>query len=288
MRDIPTSPRIIEIKRIRRVKRIRLIILLTILLVSLTGALSYFSSNPKLVINKIIVIGNSIVDEKNIETHIYDKLSGKYFYLFARSNFLIYPNHKINNDLRESFPRIDTLSVKREGLNTLRITISERTGSYLYCGEVLPEIKDEIGENCYFINNDGYIFDKAPYFSGDVYFKYYIKIKDNTSSPLGLQMLSPEKFHLLARFVDGVAALGFNPSYIVMTPDGMNYLYLKSSGANHNPKILFKEENDLTTILDNLATAMSKKEFKDEINGKYDKLTYIDLKFKNKVLYKFE
>ena len=57
---------------------------------------------------------------------------------------------------------------------------------------------------------------------------------------------------------------------------------------NQDPKIIFKEDNDLGVILDNFATAMGEKEFANEINSKYDTLLYIDLRFKNKVLYKFE
>ena len=43
MKDIPTSPRIIQIKRKRKVGRIRLIILCLVLFISIIGALSYYS-----------------------------------------------------------------------------------------------------------------------------------------------------------------------------------------------------------------------------------------------------
>jgi hypothetical protein len=151
----------------------------------------------------------------------------------------------------------------------------------------LPEIKDEIGENCYFINNDGYIFDKAPYFSGDIYFKYYTNIKGDILNPLGLQVLNPERFHGIVRFMDGVSSLGFKPSYWVISSDGIYSLYLKPANDNSKPKIIFKEDNNLIEILDNLSISMNKKEFANEINQKYDVLSYIDLRFKNKVLYKF-
>lgn len=288
MRDIPTSSRIAQIKRNRSRRRLRLSILFFLLFVSIIGGLSYFSAHPKITINKIIITGNSIIDSKEVESRIYEDLSGRYLKLFARSNFLLYPHDKIFNDLVMSFSRIESLKVSREGINTLQVIIKERSGSYLYCGTVLPEIKNEIGENCYFVNNDGLIFDKAPYFSGNVYFKYYVVVKENKGSPLGSQVFGSNQFHSLARFIDGVTLLGFKPIYLVVGDDGIYSLYLKSSGNNPNPKIIFKEDNDLINILENFSTAMSKKEFKDEINGKYDMLSYIDLRFKNKVLYKFE
>ncbi|MFA6999526.1 MAG: FtsQ-type POTRA domain-containing protein [Candidatus Paceibacterota bacterium] len=288
MKDIPTPPRIALIKRNRKVMRLRLMILFSLLFISIIFALSYFSSYPKILINKITISGNSIIDTKDLENNVNEKLSGKYLYLFARANFLIYPHKKIYNGLIAKFPRIEKLKVTREGINTIHIEVVERAGSYLYCGLSIPENKKDIGENCYFVNNNGLIFDKAPYFSGDVYFKYYTSIKGDTDNPLGSQMFPIERFHELVRFIDGVTSLGFKPAYLVIDSKGIYSLYIKSMGSNPNPKIIFKEDNNLVNIIDNFSTAMSKKEFANEIKGKYDTLSYIDLRFKNKVLYKFQ
>ena len=151
MKDIPTSPRIALIKRNRRVMRLRLIILFTILFIAVIGGLSYFSFNRKVTIRNIVVSGNRIIDGAKIESNIKDKLSGRYLGLFSHSNFLIYPHNKIYKNLMVEFPRIEKLSVNREGVNTLKIEITERSGSYLYCGVSLPENKEDIGENCYFV-----------------------------------------------------------------------------------------------------------------------------------------
>jgi hypothetical protein len=43
----------------------------------------------------------------------------------------------------------------------------------------------------------------------------------------------------------------------------------------------------LDIILDNLSVSMGKPEFANDIHSKYDTLLYIDLRFDNKVLYKF-
>ncbi len=285
MKDIPTSPRIALIKHNRQVRRVRLLVLFTVLFIVVIGFLSYFSSNPRVTISKIVISGNSIVDGSKLESNIKEKISGKYWKLFSRANFLIYPRSTIYSSLQKEFPRIEKLSIKLEGFNTLKVDIRERAGSYLYCGESVPEKKEDIGENCYFVNNDGYIFDRAPYFSGNIYFKFYKKI-DTGKSPLGLQMLSPERFHEVMRLIDGVSSLGFKPYDLVLSQDGIHSIYLESK--NNNPKIIFKEDNDLSVILDNFVTAMNQKEFAKEINSKYDTLSYIDLRFNNKVLYKFQ
>jgi hypothetical protein len=288
MKDIPTSPRIIEIRHKRRVKRMRLVILFFILLVFIIGGLAFFSANKNVVIDKVVVSGNHIIDEEDIEKEINKNISGRYIYLFSKNNSFIYPHKKIYDSLLVTFPRIEKLSIYHDNLKTLHIDISERTGSYLYCGENLPENKSEIGENCYFVNNDGFIFDKAPYFSGDVYFKYYMTIENNTSNPLGKQMLDIDHFHELARFIDAINAIGFKPIYISLDQMGTYSLYLDANKGGTLPKILFKNNDDYRIIQDNLSLAMKKKEFSSEINSKYGSLLYVDLRFKNKVLYKFQ
>jgi hypothetical protein len=287
MKDIPTPKRVIEIKHKRRIRRRRLAVLFLILFLTIASASAYFSSNEKVTINKIVVNGTNIINPPEIVIQIEKQLKGRYYRLYSRANSFIYPYQQIYNDLLKTFPRIEKLSITKEGLNTLKVDIKERLGSYLYCGSNIPELKNEIGENCYFINNDGYVFDKAPYFSGNVYFKYYVKI-NNESNPLGQNILEENYFHQMVRFVDGITNLGFKPIYLVMGEDGINSLYLNHEVGETAPKIIFQKDNDLENILSNLSTAMSKFEFANEVNSKYSTLQYIDLRFKSKVLYKFQ
>jgi len=287
MKDIPTSPRIMQIKHKRKVGLIRFIILCVLLFISIIVALSYYSFDRRLAIKDTIINGTSIISWDEISKKVDENLSGKYMYLFSKRNIFTYPHNKLKESLMKAFPRIEGLDIKVRDYS-LVLDIKERLGAYLYCGLNLPEIKEDVGENCYFVNNDGYIFDKAPYFSGDIYFKYYTEINKKDDRVLGSQVFEPDNFHKLARFIDGVTALGFKPIYLVKTEDNNYSLYLKATGDEPNPKVIFKEENDLETVLDNFKTAMGQKEFANEINSKYDTLSYIDLRFKNKVLYKFQ
>lgn len=287
MKNIPTPKRVIEMKRKHRLRFLRLATLFFILFLSLAGALAYFSFDDRININKIVVNGTSIIDPSDIISQVDKQLDGKYYHLYSRSNSFIYPNKQIYNKLIEDFPRIKKLSIVREKFDTLNINIEERSGSYLYCGSSIPEASSEVGENCYFINNDGYIFDKAPYFSGNVYFKFYVKIKDDVEY-LGQNILEVSRFHELMRFIDKINSLGLNPISLVINEDGVHYIYLNYDLDGTTPKIIFRIDNDLENIFSNLSTAMKKSEFSNEINSKYNALLYIDLRFKNKVLYKFK
>lgn len=287
-RDILSSPRVVEMKHKRRIKRVRLLVLIFILFISIIFGLSVLSQYKKINITNIVVAGTRIINTDEVKTLIESDMSGKYLHLFSKHNSFIYPKQYVYNDLLKTFPRIEKLTIYRGPLNTINAIIVERAGSYLWCGDSVPEIQNDIGENCYFINNDGYIFDKAPYFSGNVYFKFYIPLLNSPINPLGLQMLKSDDFHSLLRFVSKTTDLGLKPIYLVFDNIDTYQLYLDHGDNDTTPEIIFKNTDDLNKTADNLSIAMSKPEFADEIKSKYTTLLYIDLRFNNKVLYKFQ
>jgi hypothetical protein len=286
MRDILSSPRATEIHRIRRAARMRLLILASVLLVCVAGAAAYFSSDRHLTINSIVVVGNRTISRGEVVGVVNRDMEGSYLRMFNRANGLIYPKSKIYNDLISAFPRIAHLTIVRDGLNTLRVSITERAGTYLYCGEAIPDSHADVGENCYFVNVDGYIFDHAPYISGDIYFRYYAPRAAKDASPLGSQLLPKEYFQKLTKFIEDLNTLGFRSTELSVAPNGDCDLYL-SGATSPDAKIRFNTTEDLSVILDNVTLALSKPEFANQIKGTYASLQYIDLRFKNKVLYKF-
>ncbi len=285
MRDIPTSPRILEIRRKNRKRFFGFLLVFFIFLIIIIVGFSYFTKIDKLKINNIEVLGVNIINDKDIISFVNEEISGKYLIIFHKSNFLIYPHNHIYNNLLELFPRIEELKISRNSFNNLKIEIKERSGTYLYCGNSLPENKTLLGDNCYFVNNNGYIFDKAPYFSGDIYFKFYSQI--DKIDPTGANLFSEDYFYKFIRFIDDIKKLGLNPVYVVMNGEE-NSLFLEKKQNKINPRIIWKNEDSLDAVLEDISLAMKEEEFANEINSKYDTLSYIDLRFDNKVIYKFE
>ncbi len=284
-RDITTTPRTIELLRKKRKRQHAIAVVFFFLFVGLVIGLSYFSKYPKFVVTDIKVEGTHIIDPQAVGDLVLEDISGNYIYLFKKANTFILPEAKIREDILEKFQRTEKLEIKRVGFRTLLITISERSGSYLWCGSSIPIDSAKLGDDCYFLNTDGYIFDTAPYFSGEVYFKFYVPLGEGVL-PMGAHVLPKEIFKNIITFIDGVSALGLHSVSIVMNDENQYELYL-SRTVTSNPKILFNKESDLTTILSNLTAAINKPEFKNEVLSKYSTLNYIDLRFKNKVLYKF-
>ena len=167
--------------------------------------------------------------------------------------------------------------------------MSERTEKYTWCGLTLPE-EASLGTNaqkCYFLDEDGYIFDEAPYFSGEVYFKFYGDVLINADNPLGAHFLK-ENFKQLVFFKNVLLDIGLKPAELYAGNDGDIEIFLsKGAFAAIKPKIMLKADSNFQNAAENLEAALNTEPLQSDLKNKYSSLLYIDLRFGNKVYYKF-
>ncbi|MEK7459926.1 MAG: hypothetical protein AAB636_02570 [Patescibacteria group bacterium] len=292
------SPHLSELKRKRRRVFFSKIIIFFFLLLIFLALAGLFSRWKEINIDQIEIVGNKVIDSTLIKKEIEEELSDYYFLIFPRSNVLIYPKNDIKNRLNNTFKRLDNISFNIKDEKTLEVTLSERKAIYTWCGEdkalysaVLLDNK-ELENQCYFVDESGYLFDRAPYFSGEVYFKFFGKLnnnknKDNTNF-IGSYFL-PDLFYKIITFRDDVSSFGIKPASLFAKEDGDIELYLSSSKTLINsPKIIFKSDADLLKVAENLQAAITTEPLKSDFEKKYSSLLYIDLRFNNKIYYKFE
>ena len=153
------------------------------------------------------------------------------------------------------------------------------------------------------MDENGYIFDEAPYFSGEVYFKFYglpaqagvpdVGIPQSGSpasgtSPLG-SYYSKQNFQQLLSFKDGLVTFGLKPVALYITNDGeIEFILSGGTAATLGPEIILNNDSDFQKVAENLETALTTEPLQTEFKNKYSVLQYIDLRFGNKVYYKFQ
>jgi len=287
-----------SIYRQRRRVLIRKIGLISVLFIALLWGLSYFSRHPKVIIQNILVEGNRVIPAEEIKDTVLEKISGNYFFLFSKKNFLIYPKRSLEKDLLDKFHRIEYLSIKRLDRNTLAVSLKEWQGKYLLC-----EMNSD--DDCYFMNSSGFVFDKAPNFSGSVYFRIYSSnFFKETDDLIGQTFMPMEEFAELLDFKEKIGKF-FQIKALEIGENGDYKFLLEIDGNNLNPYIAFKKparnapattsqmlagaggESDFDKIFDNLALAIGAEPLSLELKDKIDSLEYLDLRYDNKVLYKF-
>lgn len=270
-----------------------------VLLVSLISYLSYRSS---IRISKIELSGGVLVTQADVESKALSYMRGSYIWLFPKNNILWYPKESLKNYLKDTFKRIDTIYIERKNLKTLTIAITERKPVANWCeggpGEVSSESvgTEASTPKCYFLDQNGTIFTKAPYFSGDAYFKYYGLI-DSTSS---LQVNSPQaglisgdllgqnylasttQFTEISVFISKVGKLGLKPQYLVAKDNGQFDLFIAGGG-----QIIFDLKKPLSIVVQNLTALLRLPALQINSDGILP-VEYIDLRYGNKLFYKLK
>lgn len=244
------------------------------ILIGLLGLLAiffsavYLSGLNSLNINDIEISGNKVVDTEAIKTIVKQQLAGKYLGLFPKTNLLLYPKKNIENELEDQFKRLENINLSIKNNKILEVSVNERTPEYLWCG---AEPNLEV-EKCYFMDENGHVFDEAPYFSGEVYFKFYGSIQN---------------FKQLISFKDILISLGLKPVALYIANDGDIQIFLSGGSFATAPKIILRVDTDFENVAENLQTALTTEPLQSEFKNKYASLQYIDLRFGNKVYYKF-
>ncbi len=288
---LKSSSRAIEMKQKKRSRRRLYALGIFFCTIALLVGFSYLSQLRATRIERVVITGNSTIEKDMILKAVQDELFGKYVYLFSKQNGLIYPKKKIEAHLLDVFKRLLDVKIDLTDLHTLNVQVTERDARYLWCGHQYEEtIGETSNTQCYYIDGNGYIFSEAPYFSGDVFLKFYGTGLFNSSiTPVGQQFLNLTDFNALLKFRDDVAALGLKTYGLVLDPVGEYHLYISPLTADRkvHTKIIFNKKNDLDAIVGNLKAALATEPFATEFKKKFDTLLYIDLRFTNKVYYKF-
>ncbi|MEI7709714.1 MAG: hypothetical protein WCI76_03290 [bacterium] len=291
-RNVLNSPRLLELRKRRQRILLSKIMIYFLGFVVCISVLALVSRIPGLNINQIEISGNKLVDMEEIRSAVKGEISGNYLWFFPKSNILFYPKNGIKNLLNNKFKRLQNINVALDGRRTLRVTVDERTALYTWCGEALPvptlstTLSKDAVQKCYFLDKDGYIFDEAPYFSGNVYFKFYGPIADATNPP-GAYFLK-ENFSSLVSFKKSLEAMNLKPVMLVKG-DGVDAKFILSSSTTGTvPEIDFKIDADFKTVAEKLQSAIDVEPLKSNLKNKYSSLLYINLKLDNKVIYKFK
>ncbi len=277
-RSVLNTPRVAEMKRKRHEALRNKIILSSVVFVLFFIGFGFLANWQKINIEQITVSGNKIIDSDVIITEVQAQISGKYLFVFPKSNFALYPKGKIKKDLSVKFPRLDDISLNVQNFKELQIEVSEREGKYTWCGDALPTIGTRPEDTkCHFMDSAGVVFDEAPYFSGDVYFRFYGKYNDTLY------------FNKLINLKENIERMGLRPSSLVAKADNDMEMYLSSGKLPPDaPKIVFKSDSDFDKLAENLQAAISTEPLLSQLKNEYAALEYIDLRFGNKVYYRFK
>lgn len=229
--------------------------------------LSYFR------ISTLKIQGLEGIDKRAVEVGAKFPLIGNYFWFWPKDSVFYLSTQSVVDGLINNIPRIKEVDVSRSGLTSLKITIKERKPYGLWC----TADKDKV---CYFVDNTGLVFDKAPELSDQLFIKFFGQVS-LAKSALGQNYLSPNIFEPLSDFLSWVLASGISINSFYVDPDGYYHIYMPGGG-----QILVSDKRDFDETFRNLQSLLKEKNLLSKTLS-YDKsIDYIDLRFGEKIYIK--
>lgn len=185
--ELPAS----RLKQRKRRRRVRVALVLCLLLAVLFAGAAGLAHIPALQVARISVTGTETLASSTLQKFVEDRIAGSYLWVFPKRNIFLYPKKAIVSAILRAYPVLASTDVHAGDFHTIAVTVVERTPRALWCE----------GAACYFIDENGVVYQEAPTFSAPIYISYS---GEASGSALPRQYLTPAQFQALSALVDAV------------------------------------------------------------------------------------
>jgi hypothetical protein len=276
----PREPRRSSLKE--RKKKMRAVISAAVSVCALLTVYSLHAASylPRFTYQNVSVVGAHTVQPAQIQAFVANKLAESSRGFISGRNIFIYRYGQLADQIAENFPAVKSAIVKRDTSmgNGLIVTLTERTSFAQWC-------QDGTDAACFLMDEQGVIFASAAGLASSTLPNPYVfsGALSTTSIAVALppygEVFGGEHFEGINEFLEklrttGVTPLGANivndTDFSVPLAEGY---YIKAS-FGEDPSLLAK---NLSLILN-----------ADALSGKLANLEYVDLRFGNRVYYKFK
>lgn len=257
-------PQRVRLSERRRKRRLILGGVILVVLLVLFGVALYVMRLPAFTIQVIEVRGMEAVSEANIRSYVESQLDDDRFHLVPKRMIFTYPEAEIQAGLRSEFPRLDTVAIRRPFFfsTAVRIEVTERTPYALWCADV-----------CYFLDATGFVYAPAEVPEG------YIIVRGGITEPNPIgSSLTPTHIPQMRDLLGLLPLEGFVPRVFTLSSDTEFEIELEDGLRLRGS---FDLSND--AMVGNLLAALDAETLKE----RRTEIDYIDLRFGNRVYYKF-
>ena len=251
----------------RRTRAIFALGIFTILVVVAYGV-NWISYLPRLTIASVGVVGAEDISPRLVKAYFESELFDGTRAFFSRYNIFLFPRDTLEERLMEHFPHIRSAEISRDALlaQAVIVTLEEREPRGRWC---------DVGR-CYYLDDKGFIFAPAP--GSDPTLYTFTGVLADGNSPIG-QTFLPERFPKVLELLLKLKDAGFASVGLSLESEEDFSIPLARGYAIRAPLA-----GDFEKIVHDLELVLSS----DALRGKESQLEYIDLRFGNRVYYKFK
>ena len=239
------------------------------------------------------IVGNEIEHTDAVQSVAAKSLEGSYAWVVPHKNIFLFPRNTVVRDVTAVFPRFKSVDVRAESLNGIVVTVAERKPAYLWC------TSDTV---CYYVDDSGVAFSGAPVFSGNLFFEFRDTATTTdatgattTAVQLGQPVMDSTLWkkvvatkQQVADLFDGRFAEVGDLVRFWIEPSGVWSVEVKSKNDQNKPwKLIFNEKDVNDQLMNSIVTTLQYLLEQNARKGVHPQLEYIDLRFGNKVFYKY-
>jgi len=252
------------IKRKKRVTYLKIGGSFAVIVLFIWG-MSYLSNLDSLKIKDVQVSDTKLAKADLIKNIVDQEVQKKYYFIFSRNNIIFLPRNEIAKRIKAEQNSIKDVEIDIKGINKIFIKVEEHEAVGVWCSE----------KECYFLNNEGYIFSKAPLVFDNNLTRFAGLLKGDL---IGQIYSDTQNFKNLVTLVTLINKINIKIKNVI-SEDGTTFYLNTEPGV----VLLYEKNDDPEEVANNLNLVIEK----DAINkAQLNNIEYIDLRFGNKVPYK--
>jgi len=237
-------------------------------------------------ISDVFVSTNGAIPTEQVASAIWNELEGTYLWLIPKNSAFLVRNSSLETMIRDSYPRVSDVRVKRAGFHTINATLKEREPVALWCGDIVPTIAnnttktedplpEELWGICYWMDENSFIYARAPMYTGNMYPRYYGPL-DN-ADPIAQNYIQPEEFDAWQTFYTSFSTEELQAHAILFVDERDVELYL-----TNGLRVLMPRTEDTDLIQRRLEATLAA-----DVIDLNREVAYLDLRFGGKAFVKY-
>lgn len=251
------------------------------------GGFVYFMNQPFFFVTDVRIEGQETISQTDLRENISEYLSSYWLHIIPRQNFLFVGKSKLNEYLIDKHPTVYDVDININ-VNEIDIILEEREAHSLWC---IDEVQTSpFNERCYLADQHGYWYKESPYFSDNVFYKFYLDPK-YYSIRIGGTFKNEKVFLGLSRFVQEVESdYNIDIKRIYLRGQGDAEIIVREYNGvvfNEKPAIFFNIEDSFERTYRNLGIVLNQDSFIESFNEHPQDLESIDVRFDDRVFYRF-
>jgi len=251
------------------------------------------------------LLGQTSQDLSALKQTVREQLDGYYFGLVPQNNIFFFSKNNLVVLLKQKFPGLQSVEIDSPDLNTLAIKVTDRETKVLWCNGFASQ------KHCYYLNDEGLVYQLAPNFSESIILEFnssttVTKLNSAVIDSVDLERAKTFISFLKSTLTDwpllrssenprsftgqALSASTYKLAYVIALPlkdfEAVMVLTANPDDLSQSWKLIFNTGASADQLITNFHSLIKDPTLTKDWTT-HQSLDYLDLRFDNKVFYKF-